>query len=248
MKIEKMLVTLGALAKENAPAILTGVSIIAGGGAVITGMAAQHKADETIHGMSEEDQKDPKKVVKEVWKFYIPPVALYATSVGCSIGAYKSGDNRYKALMAASAMGSDKVETIAKNVEEKLGLKSDEENTNDDKEQEVVKFTESSRWFYEPRTNTTFRTKPSELYTSCVWCISTAVHSDGWISITDIIEGCDDVEYETGYVPECGERYGWDVSIDGCGAVVPNLTKGFVRNDGLPCIELNFNNEPTLRI
>lgn len=132
-------------AKDNAPKILTCLSIVSGISAGIATYKLSPKAHEVIKEVKEnlpEGTSKPKEILEEVvavapimW----PPVAMGALSVGCVLGSYKSSAKRTAAAMAAYSISEQKLSEYKNKVVETIGEKQEKEISNSISQDKVNK-------------------------------------------------------------------------------------------------------------
>lgn len=251
MDIKKIALTLGTLVKDNAPAILEGVSIASSVGGAVAGCVGQNKADKVIAEMSEEDQKDLKKVFKATWKYYLPMAGLETLSVGTGIMSHKKEAEKYKALLSAYALAGNKTDKIVEKAEEKLGIKPEEDSKKDTtaKDQNAASkmvFMEQVHWIYEPVSGFMFRAKPSDVFGGCIRAAED-FNDKECTTIGDIVRNIDDLEYEN-ELSEAADMFGWFSNYDNAESMIPHFTEGMVRPDGTVCLKLEFAKKPTSKL
>lgn len=139
MTLQANINKLGTAIKQNAPTILTIVSVV---GVVATAYlsgqagyrAGLYVMDDTHRRIDNaEDGEDvtlitPKEIVKETWKLYIPATVVAVCTAGAVIGSHRISSQRNVALLASAALGErafqeyrDKVvETTSKSKEQKV--------------------------------------------------------------------------------------------------------------------------------
>lgn len=241
MNFKNLLIALGVAAKENIPTILEVVSIVAGGGAVALGCVGQHKADEAISNMSEEDRQDKKKVIGATWKYYVPAAGLYAASVGAGIGSHKAQISKYEAMLSAAALTSDKTEKVVDKAKEALGIETEKDPTTAEDTNRVM-FTEQTHWLYEPVSGFSFRAKLSDVYAGVIACAEDFDNKQ-FTSIGDIIRHCNEIEYNQS-LSESAEMFGWFSENDDVSSMTPVFENGYIKPDGTTCIKLEFIKKP----
>ena len=113
---------------DNAPAILTGISMVAAGVTVPLGIVAGMKIKEELDELPEDAEPLVKAAV--VGKHAIAPAATGAIAIGCAYGANKANATQYALLagtLAATRSENDYLEKFKEKAEEKLGKKKTEE-------------------------------------------------------------------------------------------------------------------------
>lgn len=129
----------GQTLKKHAPEILTGISVIGLAGTAYLSGRAGYKAGLVVMAdasarmdmaLDDEDVKfmEPKDIVKETWKFYIPAISIGLITTIAVIGSNRISAQRNVALISAAAIGErafqeyrDKVaETTSKPKERKV--------------------------------------------------------------------------------------------------------------------------------
>lgn len=123
MKLKAIFTTIGGFMKKNLPQILTGAAIATGTGAVIVTVPATVKSVRACDQAKLEKGSDLTKgeVIKTVWKYYIPTVALGVTSITCVVMSNVESSKRIAALATAYAMSEEKLEGVRKKLLDKIG-------------------------------------------------------------------------------------------------------------------------------
>ena len=95
--IKTMLKTAGGVLQKNSPHILTGLGVAGLIGTGVFSCKAGMKTKETIQT---EMLNESKEMVKECWKFYVPPILIGSASIACIVGADCVNTKRQAALYA----------------------------------------------------------------------------------------------------------------------------------------------------
>lgn len=144
MQIKNILMKAGNFVQKNSPYILTGLGC-AGvvSTAIMTGKAASKAttdievySDQKTSELSQEELKDLgcphgyeptlKEKVKLTWKYFIPPIVMGATSVGCIIGAQTVNTRRHAALASLYTLSEQTLKDYRENVKEIVGKNKEE--------------------------------------------------------------------------------------------------------------------------
>lgn len=144
MQIKNLLMKAGNFVQKNSPYILTGLGC-AGvvSTAIMTGKAASKAtteievfSDMKTDMLSQEELKDLgcphgyeptlKEKVKLTWKYFIPPVIMGATSVGCIIGAQTVNTRRHAAIASLYTLTEQTLKDYRENVKELVGKNKEE--------------------------------------------------------------------------------------------------------------------------
>lgn len=133
MKFSELLGSATHLVKENAPEILTALSI---GGVITTSYLvgkASFKAAEVIHKHEWEDgniEPDPKERLKErtklTWKLYIPGAISGAATIVCIVCSNRTSTNRTTAAVAAYSLTERAFSEYKEKVVETIGANKDQ--------------------------------------------------------------------------------------------------------------------------
>lgn len=240
MNIKKALLGLGALAKDNMPAILQGVSMASSVGALVTGCVGQSKADKAINEMTEEQKKDKKYVIKNTWYHYIPAVALESVSLFTGVKSHQAEYAKFQqALLAASIAGGDKAQELTDNI---TGKKKNESAPTEKR----ATFVEKEQRIVEPKTGFVFYAKPSDVFTGAV-ITAPAFNDSHFITVADIINAIPDMRSAVGGnldLPHSANIYGWDTDLYAPDSIVPVFKDGFIGDDGQPTLKLEFYVDP----
>lgn len=245
MNIKKALLGLGALAKDNMPAILQGVSMATSVGALIAGCAGQSKADKAINKMTDEEKQDKKHVIKSVWYYYAPAVALEGVSLYSGVKSHKAEYAKFQqALLAASIAGGDKAQELTDKVTGKI--KEDDSSVPTEKR---TTFVEKRQRIMEPNTGFTFWAKPSDVFAAAV-ITAPDFQISHFITIADLIGNIPDMESDLGGsidLPHSAQVYGWDTDLYAADSIVPVFKDGTIGDDGQPTLKLSFYIDPIVR-
>jgi hypothetical protein len=137
------------LLKDHSPTILTGVGVT---GTVATAYLTGRASFKAAHLIAQEervvelDNGDTKislttmSKVKLVWKLYLPPVGVGATTVTSIIAANKISSTRIAALGVAAGISERALQEYKEKVLEKLGAKQDEKIRDEIAQDRVNKF------------------------------------------------------------------------------------------------------------
>lgn len=142
-KLHILLKTTGKFITDNSPLILTGVAAV---GVVSTAVLAVRAVPRTVrwideqpnlHELPELAYPSAKAIVKEVWKDYIPALAVGTVTIVCIIGAQTVNTRRTAALATAYSLTETAfreyqnkvVETIGANKEDKVRAAIAEDRT-----------------------------------------------------------------------------------------------------------------------
>lgn len=121
---------------DNAPTILTAFGVTGACTTTYLTIKATFRASDTLFmeqtrldAMETEEGRvlTNKEKVKLVWKEYIPPAIVLATTVSCIIGANTINTKRLAALATAYALTEKQHKSYRDKVKETLGLKKDNE-------------------------------------------------------------------------------------------------------------------------
>lgn len=118
--------------KHKSPEILMILGIAGMAGAAVLTAKAAKKAEKQLEERKEElevEELDKKEVVKTVWKTYIPPVAVFAASTACIVGADQIRVKRYADLLTAYKLGETTFKEYKKQVVKELGPEKEKEVT-----------------------------------------------------------------------------------------------------------------------
>lgn len=134
MKISKSVVkvtmqTIKTVVKKNSPKILAGLGIGFGVGSVGFAIKGTVKATEIIRNKKEEkgEPLTKKEIAENVWKEYVPVVALSVASAACIVGSVHISARRLAVMTAAYAMSEDSFKEYKNKVKEFIGEKKEEE-------------------------------------------------------------------------------------------------------------------------
>lgn len=149
MQIKNLLMKAGNFVQKNSPYILTGLGC-AGvvSTAVMTGKAAVKAskviADENLNRYYDDENTEDnlgdvinddglrkdylslKEKAKLTWKYFIPPVIMGATSVGCIIGAQTVNTRRHAAIASLYTLTEQTLKDYRENVKELVGKNKEE--------------------------------------------------------------------------------------------------------------------------
>lgn len=112
--------------KQNAPTILT---TFVAAGVVGTGVLTHRatlKAEEILRTSLDENasEETTKAVRRSTYKYYIPPIALGAATIGCAVGANYLNFKKITALAAACSVAETALNDQRDKIEELLGEKT----------------------------------------------------------------------------------------------------------------------------
>lgn len=137
MQIKNIAMHVGNFIQKNSPYILTGLGC-AGvvSTAIMTGKAAV-KASRVIEdahiqkGKETSPDETPtplsiKEKAKLTWKYFVPPIVMGATSVGCIIGAQSVNTRRHAALASLYTLSEQTLKDYRENVKEIVGKNKEE--------------------------------------------------------------------------------------------------------------------------
>lgn len=126
MGIKELTRTLQKYAKENAPALLTGIGIACGVACTITAVKKTPKAMQLMAERKDEldtDKLSTTEVIKSTYKCYISPVLLGSVAIACIIGANSENAKRNAALATAYAITDTAFREYKDKVVEVIGEK-----------------------------------------------------------------------------------------------------------------------------
>lgn len=137
--------------KQNSPELLTGLGMA---GVLVTGYltakasfkAARLLRDDEYYNtrypeprpeMGEKELLSTKEQAELVWRFYIPPIVTGLVTVGCILGASRSGNRRTAAAVTAYSLGEKAFAEYREKVVEQIG-KGKEQKIRDEVVQDRV--------------------------------------------------------------------------------------------------------------
>lgn len=126
--------------EKNAPAILVGLGVTTMVGTVVLAVSATPKAVSIIQAKEEELKRElePKEVVLNTYKEYIPAAVMGVLSITCFITAQTVSIRRQAALLALYSITEDKLTEYSKTVVENIGLRK-EQKIRDDVDEKIIK-------------------------------------------------------------------------------------------------------------
>ncbi len=133
--ISKAMKVVGKALADNSPKILTGMAVT---GVITTAIFTGKAAYKTAQYVAElEEELTPREIAREVYKDYIPAVAMGAVTIACVIGANSIHTRRQAALMSAYSLTETAFREYKDKVVEEIG-KGREQKVYDDIAQERV--------------------------------------------------------------------------------------------------------------
>lgn len=235
---------------DNATGILTGVGV-AGvvGTAVLTAKATIKAVNalryaETI--LSEEeipDAIDKTETFRMVWKYYIPPVIMGATTITAIVGANRMSAQRAAALAAAYGLSESRLSEYKEKVLETIGPKKEtdirdsiaqDRVTNNPPKGEVLILTDGQVLCYDMLTGRYFKSSVEDIKRAENKVNQELIHHDS-ASLSMFFD-------EIGLKPTSyTDEVGWNQATDG---VIEVKFSSTTSEDNRPAIAIDFNVAP----
>lgn len=254
--IGKTVEIIGKLAKEHLPEILTIVGLISATGSIVLIADAVKKSEEEISKIeeaataameSEEPVKMPRKEkFKLCWKYYIPGVILYVSSVGLIIAGQKVSLARLAAITGLLKLKSKDLEDLKNKIIETDGekkFKEYERSVEQDRieigpDTVIYNTRHGNTIFYEPMTGMLFYSDIWHVQRAIIHLIE-AVRNDNYYEFGDFLADLD--------LPKssCGQFFAFrytensDLKMDHPEALFDYVPVDAENGDNRACIYLN---------
>lgn len=231
---------------KHSPEILSGMSIVGMGTAIVFSVKATPKAVKLIDERKKElntDNIDTKEIVKTTWKCYIPTTAMFIASAGCLIASHKISARRctafataYKISEAALTEYQNKViETIGEKKEKEIHTKiaKDHIDNNPVKNNEIIITGSGDVRCYEIVSGRYFNSDIEKIR-KVVNDLNKRLLIENYISLNEFY-------YELGLRPtDVGNDLGWNVED---GLIEINFSS-HLDDDNKPCLVLDYHVSP----
>lgn len=130
--------------QKNSPMIMTGLGVLGSLGAVVAAFKVAPKAKAVLKDIDEQmEGEDKGKILwektKAVTPLVLPVVAMEATSVACTIGAYKTNTKRLAGLATAYAISEQRFANYRDQVVKQIGEKKEQKVRDTVAEEQVKK-------------------------------------------------------------------------------------------------------------
>lgn len=255
MTFPEHLSKLGRAIKRHAPEILTTISVAGLGATAYFSSKAGYKAG--LHVMSEfstrvdnaaEDEVvlplEPKEIVKDTWKFYIPAVVVGMTTVVAIVGSNRISAKQQVALISAAAISERAlteyqqkvIETSSKPKERKIrdDIAQDQVSENGDKFDRLVIDKDGDVMVIEMHTRQVFVSNSEKIHRAENEANRECIH-EGYISLNTFLD-------KLGLpASDAGEVVGWNNEKP-----LEVVIGGAVHNDK-PVLTIDYRNPPTVK-
>lgn len=249
LNFPKLAIKAEKLVIDNSPLILTVVGATGSIASTVLGVKATFKAAKKISDaefvIHTTDSKTAALTkadkVKMVWTLYIAPAAVLGVSVGAIVMSNRISVKRAAALAAGYTLVNDRFDEYRAKVEEKLGLKKEQELRTEIAQKDVENNPPSTTLIV-AEGKVLFRDEPSGRYfESTMETIKSAQNAVNYRIMNREYAVLSDLYEELGLAPtSLSEEFGWDlknspVEIE----YTPVLTP-----DNKPCIRMDYNVYP----
>lgn len=242
-------------AVKHSDEILITFGIAGAAGAIIFAWNEAPKAERIIKENRREAEKNGteyKKInaVKDTWKHWGPPMAMFAISTACIIGASTVNHKRNAALAAAYSL-SEKTfidyrkkviesigEDASKAIEQEVAKESAKENI--EKSNEIIFVGGDEVLCYDYTSKQWFMSTKNKLENAAIKCNTRMINGmEMYCSLNDFYDEINSRDLK--HLEGLGDYSGWNINKNGA---IDLVLGADIREDGKPYITVDFFNKP----
>ena len=233
--------------EDNAPHILTGMSVVGTVSTAVMAAQATTKASKVLQDYRDtnelhEIQLHPRQQITLTWKVYIPAVLMGTATISCIIAAHTVGTRRQAALASAYSIAektlsqyqSKVVEVVGENKELQVREAVAEEQLRETplSTNQIVFLGDGDSLCFDTLSGRYFKTDLERLKKLENETNKMLIH-DTWVSVNDFYDilGLDPIKL--------GDLLGWSTDD-----LVEFKYQSKIADDGTPCLVLDYHVEP----